>query len=196
MQAFACFGRIKCLNLNIICFFVYHLPKISIATTHSCRDCSAFRLFGLLYRDLYMYVLVPASGTARSGHASFTTLGYDYGQVVGNDGHAGVMHKFRRFEVAYPPPQHVQQGSRKPLVRRGRVRPNNVLEKRKKKKVCVLGKGCGRLAGSSKLKLAQIGERGGTTRGRVLPIPPFDQKRPYDPFPFFFSGNVCVSSAA
>ena len=33
--------------------------------------------------------------------------GYDFDQVGGNDGHAGVLHKFSRVAGAYPPPPHV-----------------------------------------------------------------------------------------
>ena len=55
------------------------------------------------------------------------------------------------------------------------VSPNNVLEK-KEKKVCVLGKGCGHLTSASELNLRQLGVRRGASRGRVLPIPPFDHK--------------------
>ena len=47
---------------------------------------------------------------------------------------------------------------------------------KKKQKVCVLGKGCGHLASASKLNLGQFGARRGASRGRVLPIPPFDHK--------------------
>ena len=82
--------------------------------------------------------------------------------------------KFSRFAGAYPPPNTSSTGgSLRPLVRRGPVSPNNVLEK---KKVCVLGKVCGHLASASELNLGQFGARGGASSVRVLPIPPFDQK--------------------
>ena len=71
----------------------------------------------------------------------------------------------------------------RPLVRRGPVSPNDVLEKIEK--VRVLGKVCGHLASASELNLGQFEARGGASRGRVLPIPPFDHKgRPFDHFPF------------
>ena len=38
--------------------------------------------------------------------------------------------------------------------------------------MCVLGKGCGRLASESELDFGQFGARGGASRARVLPIPP------------------------
>ena len=46
-----------------------------------------------------------------------------------------------------------------------------------KKKMFVLGKGCGHLASASELNLGQFGARGGVSRGRVLPIPQYDPKR-------------------
>ena len=52
---------------------------------------------------------------------------YDFGQVGGNDGHAGVIHKFSRFAGAYPPNMWSKRGSVRPLVRRGPVSPNHVL---------------------------------------------------------------------
>ena len=73
-----------------------------------------------------------------------------------------------------PPACGQKGGFIRPLVCRGPVSPNNVLEK--KEKVCVLGKGCGHLASASELKLVQFGARGGASRGSVFPIPPFDQK--------------------
>ena len=113
--------------------------------------------------------------------------GYDFGQVGGNDGHQGVLDKSYGDAGAYPPTCGQKGGSPRPLLRRGPASPNNVLEK-KKKKVCMLGEGCGRLANSaSELDLGQVGARGGASRGRVLPIPPFDLKTrrctPFWPFP-------------
>ena len=69
-------------------------------------------------------------------------------------------------------------------MRRGPVSSNSMLEK--KKKVCVLGKGCGHLASASDLILGLFGARGGASRGRVLPAPPFDPKsRDIPPFDHF-----------
>ena len=92
----------------------------------------------------------------------------------GKDGHAGVIHKFCRFGGHTPPTRGQKGGSLRPLVRRGPVSPNNVLEK--KKKVHVLGKVCGHLASASELNLGQSGVHAGASRGRVWPIPPFDQE--------------------
>ena len=57
-------------------------------------------------------------------------------------------------------------------MRRGPVSPNNVLEK--KQEVRMLGKVCGQLASASELNLEQSGARAGASRGRVVPIPPFE----------------------
>ena len=55
----------------------------------------------------------------------------------------------------------------------------------------MLGKVYGHLARSSELNLGQSGARVGASRGRVWPIPPFDQKirgyTPFDDCPFFSS---------
>ena len=57
---------------------------------------------------------------------------YDFGQVGGNDGHAGVIHKFSRFAGGITPQTCDQMGgSVRPLVRGGPVSPN-VLEKKKR----------------------------------------------------------------
>ena len=58
-------------------------------------------------------------------------------------------------------------------MRRDPVSPNNVLGK---KKVGVLGNVCVRLASASELNLWQSEARAGASRGRVWPIPPFDQE--------------------
>ena len=104
-----------------------------------------------------------------------------FGQVGGKDGHAGVIHKFSRFAEAYPPNMWSKGGIPKTLrAPRGPVSPNNVLEK--KRKVCVLDKVCRHLASASELNSGQSGARAGASRGRVWPIPPFDQKiRGYTP---------------
>ena len=94
----------------------------------------------------------------------------------GKDGHSGLIHKFSRFLRGHTLPNMWSKGgSLKPLVRRGPVSPNDELEKTKKK-VCVLGKVCGHLASASELNLGKPGARVGASRGRVWPIPPFDQK--------------------
>ena len=36
--------------------------------------------------------------------------GYDFGQVEGNDGHPGALHKFARVAGAYPPQHVVKRG--------------------------------------------------------------------------------------
>ena len=92
----------------------------------------------------------------------------------GKDGHARVIHIFSRFPGTYPPICGQKGVSVRPLVRRGPVSLNSVLEK--KKRVCVLGKVCGHLASASELNLGQSGARSGASRGRVWPIPPFEQK--------------------
>ena len=71
--------------------------------------------------------------------------------------------------------------SLRPLVCLVPASPNNELEK--KKKVVRAGKGCGDIGGASELKLGQFGARGGASRSRVSPIPPFDHKcRGHTPF--------------
>ena len=113
-------------------------------------------------------MFAPAFGAAISG-------GYGFGQVV-----EMVVTRILNINFAdlrgHTPPTCGQKGrSVRPLVRRGPVSPNNVFEKRRK--VCVLGKGCGHLTSASELNLGQFGARGGASRGRFLPIPPFDHKR-------------------
>ena len=103
--------------------------------------------------------------------------GYDFGQVGGKDCHARVIHKFGRFAGAYPPNILWSKGgipkSAVPLA------PTTCSEN---KKVYVLGKVWGNLASASELNLGQSGARAGASRGRVWPIPPFDQKsRGYTP---------------
>ena len=46
-----------------------------------------------------------------------------------------------------------------------------------KKKLYVLGMGCGHLASASELHLGQVGTRGSASVGLILPIPPFDWKK-------------------
>lgn len=54
----------------------------------------------------------------------------------------------------------------------------------------MLGKGCGHLASASQLNLGYCGARGDASPGRILPIPPIDQKSrantPLRPFPIFY----------
>ena len=92
----------------------------------------------------------------------------------GNDGHAGVIHKLINFAGAYPP-NIWSKGviPKTPRALRSRWPQQRA---RKKKKVCVLLKGCGHLASASELNLEQFEARGGASRGRVLPLPPFDHK--------------------
>ena len=49
------------------------------------------------------------------------------------------------------------------------------------------GEGCAHLASAPELNLGQFGALGGASRGRVLPIPPFEHKirgiPPFDHFP-------------
>ena len=86
--------------------------------------------------------------------------GYFFGQVGGNGGQSGGVDQFSRFAGSYPRHGWLKVGvSFCPLLRRGPVRPKNVLGK-KKKTVCVLGMGCGRLASASELHSRQLGERG------------------------------------
>ena len=66
-------------------------------------------------------------------------------------------------------------GSLRPLARSGSISLNNGLDKNEQK-VWVLGKGCRHLGSASELILGQFGARGCASRGRVLPIPPFDHK--------------------
>ena len=107
--------------------------------------------------------------------------GYDFGQVGGNDGHHGVLHKCSGDPGAYPPKMWSKGRTLRPLLRRGPVSPNNVLEK-KKKQVCVLGKVYWHLASGSELNLGQSGAHAGASRGLVWPISPIDPKiRGYTP---------------
>ena len=107
--------------------------------------------------------------------------GYDFGQVGGNDGHAGVIHKFSRVAGAYPPNMWSKGGILWTPPSR-RCRSPQQRARKKKKKLRVLGMGCGHLASASELNLKQVGARGKASRGRILPIPPFDEKnRGYTP---------------
>ena len=82
------------------------------------------------------------------GLSSVVMKGYDFGQVGGNDGHAGLIHKFSRVAGAYPANLWSKGGILStPPARRCR-RPNNEPEK-KKKKLRALGMGCGHLASAS-----------------------------------------------
>ena len=95
----------------------------------------------------------------------------------GNDGHAGVIHKFSRFAGAYPPNMWSKGGILKTLVRRGPVSTNDVLEKSNNNKKGVSARqGLRHLASASELNLRQSEARAGASRGRVWPIPPFDKK--------------------
>ena len=60
-------------------------------------------------------------------------------------------------------------------MRHGPVSPNNVLENRKKRCACS-ARSAGTLLARHKLNLGQSGTRAGASRGRVWPVPPFDQK--------------------
>ena len=85
------------------------------------------------------------------------------------------------FRGHTPPTCGQKGGSLRPLVRRGPVSPNNVLEK-KKKQVCVLGKVYWHLASGSELNLGQSEAHAGASRGLVWPISPIDPKiRGYTP---------------
>ena len=70
-----------------------------------------------------------------------------------------------------PPATCRQQGeSFCPLQHRGPDRPKNVPEQ--KKTVCVLGMGCGCLAGALELHLTQVGARGNAFRALVFAYTP------------------------
>ena len=73
-----------------------------------------------------------------------------------------------------PPTRGQKGGFVRPRARRGLVSPDNVLKK--EKKVRALGKVCAHLASASQLLLGQSGARASTSRGRVSPICPIDQK--------------------
>ena len=98
LQRFVCCVIIKYFILNIIWFFVYYFSKKTIATLLATARCSALGRCGLLYGGVWMclYLLLGLSPVVMKG--------YDFGQVGGNDGHAGVIHKFSRVAGAYPPP--------------------------------------------------------------------------------------------
>ena len=97
------------------------------------------------------------------GLPQVVTTGYVFGQVGGNDGHQGVLHKQLRCGGTPAP--------------RGRYSsPNNVPEK-KKENVCVLGMGCGHLASPSGMNLGPVWARGSASRGRVLAIPSLAEKK-------------------
>ena len=93
--------------------------------------------------------------------------GYDHGQMGGNDGHQGVLDTFSGDARAYPPRCGQKGGYLRLLLRRSLDSPINVLEKKGKKKVCVLGMGCGHLASASELNLGQVGARGGALYSTV-----------------------------
>ena len=74
---------------------MYYFPKKSIATTRKCR------LFGpRAVRTVVVAcsVFVPAFGAVINDHE-----GVRFRSSGGNDGHAGVIHKFSRVAGAYPP---------------------------------------------------------------------------------------------
>ena len=50
-------------------------------------------------------VFLPATGAVTSGHE-----GMPFQSSGGNDGHAGVLHKFSRVAGAYPPPNMWSKG--------------------------------------------------------------------------------------
>ena len=75
----------------------YFFPKKSIATVGG----SALGLFGLLDGDMEM-----SSYPLLLELSPLVMKGYHFGQVRGNDGHAGVLHKFSWVAGAYPA-QHV-----------------------------------------------------------------------------------------
>ena len=122
--------------------------------------CSALGLFGLLYTVTCRCVCTCFWGCHKWSSRGMISVKWGERMVT-----LGYYIKFSRFAGAYPPPNTSSTGgSLRPLVRRGPVSPNNVLEK---KKVCVLGKVCGHLASASELNLGQSGARAGASRGRV-----------------------------
>ena len=110
------------------------MPCLREKTIAATRN-SALGPFGLLTLTWRsgLYVLL--------GLPQVVITGDVFGQVGGNDGHQGVPHEYSRDMGAYPP-QHIVKkgGSLIPLLRRGAVSPNSVLEK---EKVCTLRMGCG-----------------------------------------------------
>ena len=98
--------------------------------------------------------------------------GYHFGQVGGNDGNAGVLHKFSRVAGATPPQHVVKRGDLFDLWCATVPFAPTTCPK-KKEKLHVLGMGLGHLASASGLNLKQAGARGSAFRGRVLPIPLF-----------------------
>ena len=116
---------------------------------------------------------------------------YDFGQVGGIDGHAGVIHNFCSFTGAYTPNMWSKGGIRK-TPRPWRSRQPQQPARKNEKQVCVLGKGCGHLASASEVDLGQFGSFGGASSGRVLTIPPFDHKNPgvHPPLTIF---HFCIS---
>ena len=96
----------------------------------------------------------------------------------GKDGHAGVIQIFSRFAGTCGQ----KGGSLRPSCAAVPLAPTTC----SKEKVYMLGKGCGHVASASELNLGQFGARGGASRGRVLPILPFDHKsRGYTPFDYY-----------
>ena len=71
----------------MIWFFEYYIPKKSIATTRTCGMFGpwAVRAVGWRHADVFLV----ASEVDISGHEWV-----HFGHVGGNDGHAGVQHKF------------------------------------------------------------------------------------------------------
>ena len=122
--------------------------------------CSSLGLVGLLDVDMEVSLHLLL------GLSSVVMKGYDFGQVGGSDGHAGVLHKFSRITGAYPPSNNREE----PFCATGPLAPTTCPPP--KKKVRVLGMGCGHLASASELNLKQVGARGSASRGHVLPIPP------------------------
>ena len=98
-------------------------------------------LFGLLDGDVEMafYLLLGLSPVVMKG--------YDFRQVGVNDGHAGVLHEFSRFSRAYPP--NVWSKGEILLTPRAPRCHSPQQPVRKKKKLCVLGMGCGHLTSAS-----------------------------------------------
>ena len=95
MLRFACFGITKCLTQNIISFFVYCFPEKSMATTRNCR------LFGP--RAVRAVVVACRCVCTCFWGCHEYHEGVRFRSSGGNDGHAGVIHKFSRVAGAYPP---------------------------------------------------------------------------------------------
>ena len=125
--------------------------------------------------------LVVYSGrwAVKCSRACYTVLAFE-GVIIG---HAGVLFSVKEGTIAvrggcrihlvdfagYTPQRFSQKrGLGCPLHRRGPVVPNTVPEKRK---VCVLGMGCGRHGSASELNFRPFGVSAGTFRGRLISTP-------------------------